>query len=115
MDYKNSFVLYESVYAQYDRLLRRGKTTAAQDYIRINQNNVLFASHILRIDIVVQVSVFKQVVKLRQVEVDLNDVVVGYILFNMIFKRFKQLGFSATMNTRDDLNIRSTDYIDELF
>ena len=34
MDYKNSFVLYESVYAQYDRLLRRGKTQAAQDYIR---------------------------------------------------------------------------------
>ena len=25
MDYKNSFVLYESVYAQYDRLMRRGK------------------------------------------------------------------------------------------
>ena len=34
MDYKNSFVLYESVYAQYNRLLRRGKTQAAQDYIR---------------------------------------------------------------------------------
>ena len=25
MDYKNSFVLYESVYVQYDRLMRRGK------------------------------------------------------------------------------------------
>jgi hypothetical protein len=25
MEYKNSFVLYESVYAQYDRLMRRGK------------------------------------------------------------------------------------------
>ena len=25
MDYKNSFVLYESIYAQYGRLMRRGK------------------------------------------------------------------------------------------
>jgi len=25
MEYKNSFVLYESVYVQYDRLMRRGK------------------------------------------------------------------------------------------
>ena len=33
MDYKNSFVLYESVYAQYDRLMRRGKVQAAQDFI----------------------------------------------------------------------------------
>ena len=33
MDYKNSFVLYESVYVQYDRLMRRGKTQAAQDFI----------------------------------------------------------------------------------
>ena len=33
MDYKNSFVLYESVYAQYDRLMRRGKVQAAKDFI----------------------------------------------------------------------------------
>lgn len=33
MEYKNSFVLYESVYAQYDRLMRRGKVQAAQDFI----------------------------------------------------------------------------------
>jgi hypothetical protein len=25
MEYKNSFVLYESVYAQYERLMQRGK------------------------------------------------------------------------------------------
>ena len=33
MEYKNSFVLYESVYVQYDRLMRRGKIQAAQDFI----------------------------------------------------------------------------------
>ena len=33
MEYKNSFVLYESVYVQYDRLMRRGKVSAAQDFI----------------------------------------------------------------------------------
>lgn len=33
MEYKNSFVLYESVYVQYDRLMRRGKTEAAQAFI----------------------------------------------------------------------------------
>ena len=33
MEYKNSFVLYESVYVQYDRLMRRGKVQAAQDFI----------------------------------------------------------------------------------
>ena len=33
MDYKNSFVLYESVYVQYERLMRRGKIQAAQDFI----------------------------------------------------------------------------------
>lgn len=33
MDYKNSFVLYESVYVQYDRLMRRGKIQAAQELI----------------------------------------------------------------------------------
>ena len=33
MEYKNSFVLYESVYAQYDRLMRRGKVQEAQDFI----------------------------------------------------------------------------------
>ena len=33
MEYKNSFVLYESVYAQYDRLMRRGKVQAAQAFI----------------------------------------------------------------------------------
>ena len=33
MDYKNSFVLYESVYVQYDRLMRRGKAQAAQELI----------------------------------------------------------------------------------
>ena len=33
MEYKNSFVLYESVYAQYDRLMRRGKIQAAQAFI----------------------------------------------------------------------------------
>ena len=33
MDYKNSFVLYESVYVQYDRLMRRGKVQTAQDFI----------------------------------------------------------------------------------
>ena len=33
MEYKNSFGLYESVYVQYDRLMRRGKIQAAQDFI----------------------------------------------------------------------------------
>ena len=33
MEYKNSFVLYESVYVQYERLMRRGKVQAAQDFI----------------------------------------------------------------------------------
>lgn len=33
MEYKNSFVLYESVYVQYDRLMRRGKVQAAQEFI----------------------------------------------------------------------------------
>lgn len=33
MEYKNSFVLYESVYAQYERLMRRGKVQAAQEFI----------------------------------------------------------------------------------
>ena len=33
MEYKNSFVLYESVYVQYDRLMRRGKIEAAQAFI----------------------------------------------------------------------------------
>lgn len=33
MEYKNSFVLYESVYVQYDRLMRRGKVQAAQAFI----------------------------------------------------------------------------------
>ena len=33
MEYKNSFILYESVYVQYDRLMRRGKIQAAQDFI----------------------------------------------------------------------------------
>lgn len=33
MEYKNSFVLYESVYVQYDRLMKRGKVQAAQDFI----------------------------------------------------------------------------------
>ena len=33
MEYKNSFVLYESVYVQYERLMRRGKIQAAQDFI----------------------------------------------------------------------------------
>ena len=54
-------------------------------------------------------------VKLRQVEVDLNDVVVGYILFDMIFERFQQLGFTAATNTCNDLNIWSADYIDKFF
>ena len=33
MEYKNSFILYESVYVQYDRLMRRGKVQAAQEFI----------------------------------------------------------------------------------
>ena len=33
MEYKNSFVLYESVYVQYDRLMRRNKVQAAQEFI----------------------------------------------------------------------------------
>lgn len=33
MEYKNSFILYESVYVQYDRLMRRGKVQAAQAFI----------------------------------------------------------------------------------
>ena len=33
MEYKNSFVLYESVYVQYERLMRRGKVQVAQDFI----------------------------------------------------------------------------------
>ena len=33
MEYKNSFVLYESVYVQYERLMKRGKVQAAQDFI----------------------------------------------------------------------------------
>ena len=33
MDYKNSFVLYESVFIQYQRLLRRGKLREASAYI----------------------------------------------------------------------------------
>ena len=33
MEYKNSFILYESVYVQYDRLMRRGKIQAAQAFI----------------------------------------------------------------------------------
>ena len=33
MEYKNSFVLYESVYVQYDRLMKRGKVQVAQDFI----------------------------------------------------------------------------------
>ena len=53
-------------------------------------------------------------VKLRQVEVNLDDIVIGYILFDMIFERFKQLGFAATSNSRDDLNIRSSDYVYKL-
>ena len=33
MDYKNSFVLYESVFVQYQRLMRRGKTFEATAFI----------------------------------------------------------------------------------
>jgi predicted AAA+ superfamily ATPase len=33
MDYKNSFVLYESVFVQYQRLMRRGKTFEAAAFI----------------------------------------------------------------------------------
>ena len=33
MEYKNSFILYESVYVQYDRLMRRGKVQTAQAFI----------------------------------------------------------------------------------
>ena len=33
MEYKNSFVLYESVYVQYERLMRRGKVQAAEQFI----------------------------------------------------------------------------------
>ena len=33
MEYKNSFILYESVYVQYERLMRRGKVEAAQAFI----------------------------------------------------------------------------------
>ena len=33
MEYKNSFILYESVYVQYDRLMKRGKIEAAQAFI----------------------------------------------------------------------------------
>ena len=54
-------------------------------------------------------------VELRQVEIDLNDVVVGYILFDMIFERFQQLGLSAAANACDDLNIGSSDYVDKFF
>ena len=54
-------------------------------------------------------------VKLRQVEIDLNDIVVGYVSFDMIPERFKQLGFSAAANTRDDLDIRSPDYMYKFF
>lgn len=34
MEYKNSFILYESVYVQYERLMRRGKVQEAQDFIK---------------------------------------------------------------------------------
>ena len=54
-------------------------------------------------------------VKLRQVEIDLNDIVVGYVSFDMIPERFKQLGFSTAANTRDDLDIRSPDYMYKFF
>ena len=54
-------------------------------------------------------------VELRQVEIDLNDIVVGYILFDMVLKCFQQLGFAAAANTCNDLNIRSADYVDEFF
>ena len=33
MEYKNSFILYESVYVQYDRLMKRGKIEVAQAFI----------------------------------------------------------------------------------
>lgn len=33
MEYKNSFILYESVFKQYERLLNKGKKQEAQDYI----------------------------------------------------------------------------------
>ena len=54
-------------------------------------------------------------VKLRQVEVDLNDVVVGYILFDIALIGFEQLRFAATSNTSDYFNIRCTDYLDNSF
>ncbi len=33
MDYRNSFVLYESVYCQYERLISRGKYEEARELI----------------------------------------------------------------------------------
>lgn len=33
MDYKESFVLYESIYKQFERLYKRGKAEAASEYI----------------------------------------------------------------------------------
>ena len=54
-------------------------------------------------------------VELRQVETDLNDIVVGYILFDMVLKCFQQLGFAAAANTRYDLNIGSSNYVYKFF
>ena len=52
-------------------------------------------------------------VKLRQVEVDLNDIVIGYVLRDIALKGFEQLGFAAASNTCDELDIGSSDYVDK--
>ena len=47
--------------------------------------------------------------------IDMNDIIIGHILLNIIFECLQQLGFAAAAYTGDHLDIRCTHDIDELF
>ena len=64
---------------------------------------------------VVQSPVFEQMVILRQVEIDLNNIVVRNVFFNMFPESLEQLGLAAASNAGDDLDVGRADDIDELF
>ena len=51
----------------------------------------------------------------RSIEIDVDDIIIRVFCFNIILKCFKQLGFTTTTNTSNNLNVWCSNYVDHAF
>ena len=80
----------------------------------VNKHKIILTWHIMCIYIIIQCTIGQQIIIIREIIINLNDVTIWYLFLDICFECFQQLRFSTSPDTGNYFNIRRPKYINQL-